>query len=101
MLQRLMRLWPRAEGQGWSLAKIHEQLHVPDDIRRNGPPHSTHTGPTENHHIVNVKQFAAATQRCRETFDWKLGQCFAESFIINAAMKRMTYDYDDSAKDDT
>jgi hypothetical protein len=32
MLLKLVRLWPRVRGQGWKKAKIHEQLHVPDDI---------------------------------------------------------------------
>jgi hypothetical protein len=38
MLRELIRLWPRVRGQGWEKAKIHEQLHVPDDIERNGAP---------------------------------------------------------------
>ena len=32
MLQSILNLWPRLKGQGWDLAKFHEQLHVPDDI---------------------------------------------------------------------
>jgi hypothetical protein len=32
MLRKLIRLWPRVRGQGWKKAKIHKQLHVPDDI---------------------------------------------------------------------
>jgi hypothetical protein len=36
MLRELIRLWPRLRGQGWEKAKIHEQLHVLDDIERNG-----------------------------------------------------------------
>ncbi len=38
MLGELIQLWPRVRGQGWEKAKIHEQLHVPDDIERNGAP---------------------------------------------------------------
>jgi hypothetical protein len=46
MLRKLIRLWPHVWGQGWEKAKIHEQLHVPDDIERNGAPQGSHTGPT-------------------------------------------------------
>jgi hypothetical protein len=55
MLRELMRLWPRERGQGWEKAKIHEELHVPDDIERNGAPQDSHTGPTEHDHIRLVK----------------------------------------------
>jgi hypothetical protein len=36
MLWDLLRLWPHKAGQGWEKAQNHEQLHVPDDIDRNG-----------------------------------------------------------------
>jgi hypothetical protein len=45
MLRELIRLWPRVRGQGWGKAKIHEQLHVPDDIERNGAPQGPIRGP--------------------------------------------------------
>jgi hypothetical protein len=51
MLRELVRLWPCVWGQGWEKAKIHEQLHVPDDIEQNGAPQGSHTGPTEHNHI--------------------------------------------------
>ena len=41
---------------------MHEQLHVPDDIERNGAPQGSHTGPTEHNHIRLVKQPAKGTQ---------------------------------------
>jgi hypothetical protein len=55
MLCELMRLWPRVRGQGWKKAKIHQQLHVPDDIERNGALQGSHTGPTEHNHIQLVE----------------------------------------------
>ena len=54
MLQNICRLMDRKKGQGWALCKFHEQLHVPDDIDRNGPPIGTHTGPVENNHLTMV-----------------------------------------------
>ena len=63
MLQSILNLWPRLKGQGWELAKFHEQLHVPDDIVRFGSPQGTHSGPTEHNHIQHAKQPAKNTQR--------------------------------------
>jgi hypothetical protein len=56
MLRELIRLWPCVRGNGWEKAKIHKQLHVPDDIERNGAPQGSHTGPTEHNHIRLVKR---------------------------------------------
>jgi hypothetical protein len=61
MLSELMKLWPREAGHGWFKPKIHEQLHVPGDIARNGSPCNTYTGPVENNHL-DVKAQATRTQ---------------------------------------
>ena len=90
MLHELMVLWPRDTGQGWEKAKVHEQLHVPDDIERNGAPQGWHSGPTENNHIASVKNYASQMDRHRETLDHQIGARNAESFIINSAYQRMT-----------
>jgi hypothetical protein len=97
MLSELMKLWPRQEGNGWEKAKIHEQLHVPDDIERNGAPQGTHSGPTENNHIASVKNYASQTNRRRETLDAQIGSRNAESFIINTAFQKMTIGLSDQA----
>ena len=65
MLRSLVDLWPRSAGHGWNKPKFHEQLHVPDDIERNGAPSNTHTGPTEHNHIFQVKRPSRTTQRRR------------------------------------
>ena len=90
MLSELMNLWPRKKGNGWEKAKFHEQLHVPDDIERNGAPQGWHSGPTENNHIASVKNYASQTNRRRETLDAQIGSRNAESFIINTAFEKMT-----------
>jgi hypothetical protein len=94
MLSELMKLWPREKGQGWEKAKVHEQLHVPDDIERNGSPRGWHSGPTENNHIASVKNYASQTNRRRETLDAQIGTRNAESFIIDNAYQKMTMSYD-------
>jgi hypothetical protein len=93
MLNELITLWPREQGQGWEKAKVHEQLHVPDDIERNGAPAGWHSGPTENNHIATVKNFASQTNQRRETLDAQIGSRNAESFIINTAFQKMTLAY--------
>jgi hypothetical protein len=94
MLQELMRLWPRLRGQGWELAKIHEQLHVPDDIKRNGAPQGSHTGPTKHNHIRLVKRPAKGTQQRAEVLDEQLGQRVSDAYIVDMAYQRMTTSYD-------
>ena len=93
MLRELIILWPRETGQGWELAKIHEQLHVPDDIERNGAPQGSHTGPTEHNHIRLVKRPAKGTQGRAEVFDRQLGQRVSDSYIVDMAYQRMTTNF--------
>ena len=93
MLRELISLWPRSRGQGWEKAKIHEQLHVPDDIERNGAPQGSHTGPTEHNHIRLVKHPTKGTQQRAEVFDRQLGQRVSDAYIVDMAYQRMTTDY--------
>jgi hypothetical protein len=90
MLRDLQKLWPRQSGQGWEKPKNHEQLHVPDDIERNGAVQNYHTGPTEHNHIFHVKRLARATQRRRETLDQQIANRASESYVIDYAYQRMT-----------
>jgi hypothetical protein len=85
MLRDLNQLWPRSSGQGWEKAKNHKQLHVPDDIKRNGAVQNYHTGPTEHNHIFHVKRLALATQRRRETLDQQIANWASESYVIDYA----------------
>jgi hypothetical protein len=90
MLRDLQKLWPCQSGQGCEKPKNYEQLHVPDDIERNGAVQNYHTGPTEHNHIFHVKQLAPATQRQRETLDQQIANRESESFVIDYAYQRMT-----------
>ena len=89
MLSKIITLWPRSTGQGWNLAKFHEQLHVPDDIMQNGAPKGSHSGPVEHNHIEMVKRPSKRTQKRRSSLDLQLAQRTYESFLINAAFDRM------------
>jgi hypothetical protein len=94
MLRELIRLWPCVRGNGWEKAKIQEQLHVPDDIERNGAPQGSHTGPTEHNHIRLVKRPAKGTQQRAEIFDRQLGQRVSDAYIVDMAYQWMTTNYD-------
>lgn len=85
MLAKLYALWPREKGNGWQKPKFHEQLHVPDDIERNGSPAGTHSGPTEHNHIEFVKNPARRTQRRQINLDQQIAARFTESYVIRMA----------------
>jgi hypothetical protein len=89
MLRELIHLWPCVRGQGWEIAKRHKQLHVPDDIERNGVPQGSHTGLTEHNHIRLVKRPAKGTQHCAEVMDRQLGQRVSDAYIVDMAYQRM------------
>ena len=63
MLHLIKNLWPRNKGQEWALPKFHKQLHISDDIARNGSPQGTNSGPTEHNHIEFVKNPSQQTQK--------------------------------------
>ena len=61
MLNYLIQNWPRNKGNGWEKAKVHEQLHVPRDISRNGTPRESYGGPLEHNHLP-MKALSKCTQ---------------------------------------
>ena len=87
MLRKIIRLLNRKKGQGWNLPKFHEQLHVPDDIHRNGPPSATNTQPTEHNHIEIVKNNYNNTQKRKLELDKQLGDRLAEGYKIDLVHK--------------
>jgi len=87
MLKGLLTLWPRSIKAGWELPKFHEQLHVPDDIERNGAPSNSHSGPTEHNHIEFVKNPAKRTQRRLVNLDQQIAERWKESQSIELAQQ--------------
>ena len=51
MMLQLNRLLPRKDGSGWNITKVHELLHIADDIEYFGSLANTNTSPQENNHI--------------------------------------------------
>lgn len=67
---------------------MHEQLHVPRDIERNGSPRETYGGPLE-HNYLELKKHSKRTQRNCKTYDKQISQHVAKSYIINYCFDRM------------
>ena len=91
MLSKIIAIWPQSTGQGWNLAKFHEQLHVPDDNLQDGAPKGSHfdfhSGPVEHKHIKMVKQPSKRTQKSRSCLDMQLARGTSVfSFIATSKM---------------
>ena len=87
-LQYLLDNFPRTQGQGWNIPKFHEQLHVPDDIKRNGPPSVTFSGVVEHQHVTS-KRHATRTRKQLATLDKELGNRLHETIVINECYATM------------
>ena len=59
MMKSIIEVFPRNEGNGWNIQKLHELLHIPTDIMNFGSPKNFDTGIYENRliHIgkINAK----------------------------------------------
>mmetsp|Transcript_4918 Transcript_4918/g.7582 ORF Transcript_4918/g.7582 Transcript_4918/m.7582 type:complete len:82 (-) Transcript_4918:554-799(-) len=64
------------------------ELHVPDDIKQNGPASVTYSGVVE-HQYVTSKEHAARTRKHLEALDKELGDRMQETIIINETYKTM------------
>ena len=54
---------PQSKGNQWLIPKIHEQLHVADNIKIYGAHQNVHTGLQEHNHIMNTKKPSKQAQR--------------------------------------
>ena len=90
-LNCLINEFPRTHGQGWNVPKVHEQLHVPDDTKQNGPPLVTFSGVVEHQHVT-TKKHAAQTRKTLQTLDKEVAQRMHETIAINEshAMMKLT-----------
>ena len=84
-LKYLINHFPQQQGQGWNIAKLHEQLHIPDDIKYNGPLSVTYTGVVEHQHVTS-KQHCARTRKYCEMLDKETGDCLYETAVINETL---------------
>jgi hypothetical protein len=63
LLRQIIHLMPRTTGNNWEIAKMHEQLHVAENIYLFGAHRNVHTGPQEHNHIENTKKPSHQVQR--------------------------------------
>jgi hypothetical protein len=71
-LQLVINLVPRTTGNSWEVPKLHEQLHVAENILLFGAPRNVHTGPQEHNHIENTKKPSKQVQRKKTVLDWQI-----------------------------
>ena len=74
-LEQLTKHCSRTEGMGNNLIKNHLYLHLPDYIKRWGPPAGWDFAPSESHHKTEIKGPSKNTQRNSATLvaqTWKL-----------------------------
>jgi hypothetical protein len=89
MIQQMQNLFPRDDGLGWNLTKMHEQRHVPDDIHRMGAHYNVHSGPQEHNHIENGKNPAKNTQNRKHLLDIQTGHRLVDRLILQKAFDRV------------
>ena len=70
--------------------KIHEQLHVAENIQLYGAHNNVHTGPQEHNHISNAKKPSKQVQKKKVTLDWQLGLWLSNKYMINMAYSKLT-----------
>ena len=84
----LITKFPQQKGQGWNIPKLHEQLHIPDDIKCNGPPSVTYTGVVEHQHVTSKQHYARTRKNC-EMLDKETGHCLYKTALINETLDMM------------
>lgn len=98
LLKEIITLIPRSTGNNWDIVKIHEQLHVAENILLFGAHRNVHTGPQEHNHIQNTKKPSKQVQRNKFTFDWELGNRLADKYIIDSASQKFAPTHEPNSK---
>ena len=71
LLRQIIKFDPRTKGNAWKLSKIHEQMHVVENIVLYGAHRNVHTGLQEHNHIENTKKPSLQVQRKKTILDGK------------------------------
>ena len=85
LLNNMVKLMPRSEGNAWAIPKIHEQLHIAENINIYGAHKNVHTGPQEHNHIENSKKPCKQIQQNKSVLDWQLANRMTKKYIVNSA----------------
>jgi hypothetical protein len=90
MLYTLVTCMPRLKGNGWRIPKMHEQLHVANNILLFGSHKNIHTGPTEKNHIELSKKTSKRTQKRKSTFDWQVANRLVDKMVVDLALEHIS-----------
>lgn len=90
LLKSIVKLMPRSTGNNWDISKIHEQLHVAENIKFFGAHQNVHTGPQEHNHIANTKKPSKLVQRRKLALDMQLAKRLSEKYLIEQAYHKFT-----------
>lgn len=97
LLKEIILLIPRSTGNNWEIVKIHEKLHVLENIELFGAHRNAHTGPQEHNHIQNTKKPSKQVQSNKFTFDWELGNRLSDKYIIDSACQKFAASHETNA----
>ncbi|HEY9299394.1 MAG TPA: hypothetical protein VIQ31_24145, partial [Phormidium sp.] len=90
LLHSIVKLMPRSTGNNWDISRIHEQLHVAENIKFFGAHQNVHTGPQEHNHIANTKKPSKLVQRKKLALDMQLAKRLSEKYLIDQAYHKLT-----------
>ena len=88
LLKSIIKLMPRSTGNNWDICKMHEQLHVAENIKFFGAHENVHTGPQEHNHIANTKKPSRTVQRRKLLLDMQLAKRLSEKYLIEEAYNK-------------
>jgi hypothetical protein len=100
MIRLVRSVLPREEGHKWKIQKLHELLHIPEDVDNFGSPKNFDCGILENRLIHVGKHNSKFTQkRGPAVFTEQLAQRIHEQQCINKANRCMGIDLEDDGDD--
>ena len=95
-------LFPWSKGCQWKIPKMHEQLHIADNIQLFGAHRNIHTGPQEHNHIENAKRPSQRTQKRKSVFDLQIVNCLIDTYVMDlvhskiSQQQKTAYQYKDT-----
>ena len=78
-------LLPRGNGRGWEIMKVHELLHIVQDIKELGVHCNVNSDKCESSHKNMIKNPAQNAQRQVQTLDSSLANRQVDHLIIDHA----------------
>jgi hypothetical protein len=96
MLNKVIVTLPRVEGNGWKIQKLHELLHIPEDVQNFGSPKNFDTGIMENR-LIHVGKINAKTTQKRGPiiFTRQLADRIYQQQCFDKAKRCLNLDNDD------